>query len=214
MAIDGIRVDMPSKLAQIVPLRVQEDVTVRWLSITTSSTDFLHVAFEAFRHVEVNDPANVGLVDSHPESDRGDNDPKITRHESVLDRSSTGRGQASVVGFTAPVGSLPFLASRFDWLLLFVLQTRAQETCDSLAFISSRAVDDDRLQWTKTITAKQRNQSSITVFVLRDRQHEIVGQWDVADDSSESIWNSQVSHDAFSRLKCGCGGQPQDSLHS
>lgn len=59
---------MPSQLAQIIALRVEKHVTVSWLSISTSTTDFLHVAFKAFRHIEVNNSANIRFVDSHSES--------------------------------------------------------------------------------------------------------------------------------------------------
>ena len=43
-------------------------------SITSGAPGFLVVSLKTLRHVEVNDVAYVRLVDSHPESDRGDYD--------------------------------------------------------------------------------------------------------------------------------------------
>lgn len=59
---------MPSQLAQIIAFRVKKHVAVRWLSISTSTADFLHVTFKALRHVKVDDSANIRFVDAHSES--------------------------------------------------------------------------------------------------------------------------------------------------
>lgn len=66
-------------------LRVQEEVTVRRLCISSRTSYLLHVALETLGHVVVDDASHVGLVQAHPKGHGGHHHPQLAAHEVILD---------------------------------------------------------------------------------------------------------------------------------
>jgi len=56
----------------------------RGLAVTTGAPGLLVVALHRLGEVDVRDEAHVGLVDAHPERDRGDHDDAVLAEEAGL----------------------------------------------------------------------------------------------------------------------------------
>lgn len=105
-----------------VRIRVVQDAG-RVLSIAARSAGLLVVTLERTRQTVMDDVSYIGLVDTHPESDRGHNDFKLVLLPSLLDLATVAFRHTSMV----MPGS--------DILI-------AQLLGDDLALLSGRAVDD------------------------------------------------------------------------
>ena len=71
--------------------------TIGRQSVAPRATGLLIVGFDAARQIIVDDEAQIGLVDSHTESIRRNDNRNFTRHECLLNRSALVAGQAGMV---------------------------------------------------------------------------------------------------------------------
>jgi hypothetical protein len=69
----------------------------RWLSVASSASSFLIVAFDRGWDSPVNDSAHVTFVNTHTKSVRGNNDVAGPGHKRVLGGFTRGRDHARVV---------------------------------------------------------------------------------------------------------------------
>ncbi len=77
-------------------------------AVATRAADLLIIALNRFRQVGMGDPADVGLVDAHPEGDRGDDDQAILALEPRFD-------DAAILGLhpgMVVAGRMPVLGER------------------------------------------------------------------------------------------------------
>ena len=112
-------------LEEAVARRVEQHA-LRRLAVATGAAGLLVVGFERPRQVEVDDRADVGLVDAHAEGVGGDDDLGLAAHEPVLGLGPLLAGQARVVD---------------DGL---AAQLLLEELADRLATRPARGVDDRR----------------------------------------------------------------------
>ena len=66
--------------------------------VAAGAPGLLVVGLEALGRIEVVDEAHVGLVDAHPERDRGHDDARLVLDEPTLGGAPDVRGQTRVVG--------------------------------------------------------------------------------------------------------------------
>ena len=66
--------------------------------VAAGAAGLLVIGFEVFRRVEMRDKADIGLVDSHAERDRRDDDDPFLAHEALLVAGAGLGGQAGMVG--------------------------------------------------------------------------------------------------------------------
>ena len=69
-----------------------------WQAVPSGAAAFLIEVFDALRHVEVGDEADVGFVYAHAEGDGGDDDEAVFVGEAVLRGFALLHGHAGVVG--------------------------------------------------------------------------------------------------------------------
>lgn len=79
-------------------LPAEEHEGARRQPVPAGSADLLVVALEMLRQVPVHDEPDVGLVDPHPEGDRGHHDLDPVKNERFLDRVALLRRQTGVIG--------------------------------------------------------------------------------------------------------------------
>ena len=94
--VRSVAQDEVAKNGEIV--RTGKQFASGWQSVTASAAYFLLIVFEGFRQVEMDHRADVGLVDSHAESDRGDDNVASPLHEIVLRRGANLVRHPRVVG--------------------------------------------------------------------------------------------------------------------
>src|SRR5207249_10322177 len=86
-------------------LRTSEQLADALLAVTPGAPDLLRIGLEALRQVVVVDVADVGLVDSHPERDRRDDDRLRRAGPPLLHRDTLFRAHARVVGTGRQTGA-------------------------------------------------------------------------------------------------------------
>src|ERR671913_1148650 len=57
---------------------------MRGLTVATGASRLLRICLQRRARAEVDDEADVGLVDTHAEGNRGDDDARVATHEAVL----------------------------------------------------------------------------------------------------------------------------------
>ena len=67
-------------------------------AVASGSADLLVEGFDGAGEGDVDDGADVGLVDAHAEGDGGDDDFELSCEEAGLDAVAGGRVEAGVVG--------------------------------------------------------------------------------------------------------------------
>lgn len=80
-------------------------MTESHLAITTGSANLLYVRLDVFRHVEMHDAADVGLVETHAERHRCDDDAKSPGHEVFLDVLACDGRHAGMVALRIPAAA-------------------------------------------------------------------------------------------------------------
>ena len=86
-------------------VRACEELASALVAVATGAADLLRVRLEALRKVVVVDVADVGLVDSHPERDRRDDDRLRRAGPPLLHRDTLFRAHARVVGTGRQTGA-------------------------------------------------------------------------------------------------------------
>src|SRR6185369_7533914 len=77
--------------------RAEQQQAISGQTVATSATGFLIIAFDVFRQIVMNDPANVGFVDAHAEGDRRANDPRVVAEKLFLIRGAFVGSEAGVI---------------------------------------------------------------------------------------------------------------------
>src|SRR6266550_365383 len=78
-------------------VRAREELADALLIVATGAADLLRVRLDALRKVVVVDVADIGLVDSHPERDRRDDDRLPRAGPPLLHRNPVLRTHARVI---------------------------------------------------------------------------------------------------------------------
>ena len=93
-------------------LWIDENVTMRWQSISSSAPDLLHVALEAFRQIIMEDSANIRFIQTHSKRYGCDDNAQPSRHELLLYSPALRTRHSGVVTFSLP-GCRLFCRFRF-----------------------------------------------------------------------------------------------------
>ena len=96
--VAGRRVAEGEVLERRDVVRARQELARARLTVAAGAPDLLRVRLEALREVEVVDVADVGLVDAHPEGDRGDDDVPVGARPPVLHGHAVLGAHAGVVG--------------------------------------------------------------------------------------------------------------------
>ena len=78
-------------------LRSVQEPRLGTIAVASRAAELLVVGVERSRRVGVEHPTYVGLIDAHPERDRGRNDPRRALEELTHRTASRARGQPGVV---------------------------------------------------------------------------------------------------------------------
>ncbi len=92
------RVAIHEVLQHVQAVAIGQYQTLRRRPVPACTTDLLAVVFDGFGQIEMDDVADVTLVDAHPERDRGDDAVEPPLHELALNRLALIVGQAGMVG--------------------------------------------------------------------------------------------------------------------
>jgi len=106
-------VDLHSAKADVVCSEKRECFGGR--SVTARTANFLVIGFDAFRQIGVRDPADVGFVDTHAESDGSDHDETVVRLKTAFDVSALIGLHTCVVGKCIVIGVTERLRQRFGF---------------------------------------------------------------------------------------------------
>ena len=117
LEVDGLLSAVACKLAELdhVGQRVEQD-GLGIVAVAASTPDFLIEVLDALRHVVVDDPAHIALVDTHSESDGGTHYLQIVLLEALLRLVALCLRQACVIGSGADAVLLQFLGQAFGIL--------------------------------------------------------------------------------------------------